>query len=106
MRWRATPNRHEVNLLTGIRHRLRFWRDHRWLPDHSSDYLDDQLDDRGRERADRHLAECPECDTLVDGLRTIVAALGSIGAEPSDAATSAVLSSLQPQLVELPSEGT
>lgn len=93
-------------MLTGIGHRLRFWRDHRWLPKHSSDYLDDGLDDRGRERADRHVAECPECDTLVDGLRTIVGALGLIGAEPSEAAASTVFGSLQPQLVELPTESS
>ena len=76
------------------------------MPEHSSDYLDDDLDERGSARADRHLAECPECETLVEGLRTIVGALASIGAAPNEAAADAVFASLQPQLVELPGEST
>ncbi|HUE28336.1 MAG TPA: anti-sigma factor [Solirubrobacteraceae bacterium] len=56
-------------------HSLRFKRDHRWAPDHMSEYLDEELGARARVRMDRHTKECPECRGVLGGLRRVVSAL-------------------------------
>lgn len=50
----------------------RFARDHRWAPDHMSDYLDDELAARSRDRMQRHLRKCRQCRHLLAGLRVIL----------------------------------
>ena len=90
-------------MLARITDRIRFWRDHCWLPRRASDYLDDEFDDGGA-RARHHLGECSDCRSLVDGLREIVDTLGSIGTEPSEPVASTVFASLQGQLVAVPDD--
>ena len=46
-----------INLVT----RARFQRDHRWTPNHLSDYVDGDLRPRGRTRLQRHVDKCPDC---------------------------------------------
>jgi anti-sigma factor RsiW len=41
--------------------RTRFHRDHRWTPNHLSDFVDGDLSPRGRRRLERHVGICPEC---------------------------------------------
>ena len=41
--------------------RTRFRRDHRWTPNHLSDFVDGDLSPRGRRRLERHAGICPEC---------------------------------------------
>ena len=65
--------------------RLRFWRDHRWAPDHMSAYLDDELQARARRRMDQHLTECVECRRLIASLRLVVGALHRLPAAGSGA---------------------
>jgi anti-sigma factor RsiW len=50
----------------------RFERDHRWAPEHMSDYLDGELAASARGRMQRHLGECQECRRLLAGLRALV----------------------------------
>lgn len=56
-------------------HRARFERDHRWAPDHMSDYLDGDLAARRRSRLERHVIECEECRRLLAGLRRMLEGL-------------------------------
>jgi anti-sigma factor RsiW len=61
--------------MTDLVARLRFRRDHRWAPDHMSDYLDGELSSRGVRRLQRHLGVCHDCRRLLAGLRATVNAL-------------------------------
>ena len=58
--------------------RPRFWRDHRWAPDHMSDYLDGDLAATGRTRMERHVGECRECHTVLSELRLMIERLGRL----------------------------
>jgi anti-sigma factor RsiW len=58
-------------------HRLRFRRDHRWTPPHMSAHLDSDLRTQARARLERHTAECPECRSVLDDLRHLLALLHS-----------------------------
>ena len=61
-------------------YRVRFRRDHGWAPDHMSELLDGELAPAGRSRIERHLGECPECERLLAGLRSVVQGLGRLPA--------------------------
>ena len=67
--------------------RPRFWLDHRWAPDHMSEYLDGALASAGRERMERHLGECRDCHTVFGELRLMIERLGRL---PSPKGGSAV----------------
>jgi anti-sigma factor RsiW len=41
--------------------RSRFRRDHRWTPNHLSEFVDGDLPGRGRSRLQRHVDKCPDC---------------------------------------------
>jgi anti-sigma factor RsiW len=58
-------------------HELRFRRDHRWTQPHMSAYLDSDLRTQTRARFERHTAECPECLSVLDDLRRLLALLHS-----------------------------
>ena len=60
--------------------RARLERDHRWAPEHMSDYLDGELAASGRGRMQRHLGECQECRRLLAGLRALVDRLNRLPA--------------------------
>jgi anti-sigma factor RsiW len=71
--------------------RIRFRRDHRWVPDRTSEYLDDELAPGERTRVERHVGECIECRRLLASLTQIVTALHGLpapegGREPSQLA--------------------
>ena len=86
--------------MRGLIERLRFARDHRWSPDHMSEYLDGELARPDRERIEHHTSECPECDALLRELRSMVAALGAIGGGGGEPVAAAVLAGVQRRLAE------
>jgi anti-sigma factor RsiW len=73
--------------------RLRFWRDHRWAPDHMSARLDGELPARSRRRMEAHVGECIECRRLLASLTLVVDALHRLpapagGSDPAQLAVS------------------
>jgi anti-sigma factor RsiW len=61
-------------------YRVRFSWDHRWVPQHLSDYLDDGLTPGGRARLERHIGQCDECHSLLAKLRELLEALRGLPA--------------------------
>ena len=55
--------------------RARFHRDHRWTPNHLSDFADDDLPPRDRTRLQRHVDKCPECYRALVTLQRMLARL-------------------------------
>ena len=71
--------------MTSVLHRARFRRDHRWAPGHMSAYVEGDLSERARERLQRHVRECPECQRVLLGLQRM---LGRLRAAAPQAAES------------------
>jgi hypothetical protein len=88
----------QVNVIA----RIRFRRDHRWVPAHASDYIDEELPGHSSTRVERHLRDCPDCRELLAGLTAIVGGLGSMRNEAGGLVASAVLSNVRSRLSELP----
>jgi predicted anti-sigma-YlaC factor YlaD len=65
-----------------LRHPVRFMRDHRYTRAHASDYLDGDLDARGRRRVDEHTGMCPSCRHLIESLRRTVEGLMGLRTDP------------------------
>ncbi len=63
-----------------------------------SDYLDGDLQRSERERAERHLDECPECRELLASLRGLVSRLGRMLAEPMRPVAATVLAGVRERL--------
>ncbi len=61
--------------MSGFLHRIGFRLDHRWAPEHMSDYVDGELTPHALGRIERHLGECAECRRLLAGLRRTIDAL-------------------------------
>jgi anti-sigma factor RsiW len=61
-----------------------FMLDHRFTRRHISEYLDGELDARGRERVERHSHLCPVCHRMVATLRQMLDGLRAMGQDPSD----------------------
>jgi anti-sigma factor RsiW len=61
--------------MSSLFHRVRFALDHRWAPKQMSEYLDGEVGSPTRVRMDRHVGECPECRTVLAGLRNLLDAL-------------------------------
>lgn len=78
--------------------RLRFRRDHRWTPQHASEYIDGDLDPDAHERVERHTDECPECDALLAALRTMVVVLSGMRGDAGQAVAAAVLAGVRAEL--------
>lgn len=89
-----------------VLHRLRFLRDHRWVPPHASEFLDDELGERERRRVEWHADDCPECRELLRNLRTLIAALGTMRDDDGRLVASGVLASVQSRLSKLPRDGS
>jgi putative zinc finger protein len=53
----AQPFEMMIKLIT----HKRFHRDHRWTPEHLSEFVDGDLSLRGRSRLQRHVDNCPDC---------------------------------------------
>lgn len=60
----------------------RFMRDHMWTRKHLSEYLDEELDTRERERVERHAHMCPACHRLLATLRKTLEGLHALGGQP------------------------
>jgi len=60
-----------------------------------SDYLDGDMQRSERERAERHLDECPECRELLASLRGLVSELGRMLAEPMRPVAATVLAGVR-----------
>lgn len=88
----------------GLRQRLRFSSDHRWVPRRVSEYLEGDLDPSGRGRVERHTRDCPECDELLRELETMVAALGSMRGSAGPDIAAAVLARVHDRLDEEPGQ--
>ena len=58
--------------------RPQFWLDHRWAPDHMSEYLDGDLASTRRGRMERHIGECRDCRTVLGELRLMIGRLGRL----------------------------
>jgi anti-sigma factor RsiW len=82
--------------------RARFERDHRWAPEHMSDYLDGELAGSGRGRMQRHLGECQECRRLLAGLRAVVNGLHRLPAPGGGAGAVHIAASVRLRLNEPP----
>ncbi len=80
--------------------RLRFVRDHRWVPPHASDYLDGDLGPPEMTRVQRHLQECRECRELLRSLQAIVSALGSLRSDHGEPVAELVLASMKSRLAD------
>ncbi len=81
--------------------RPRFWRDHRWAPDHMSDYLDGDLASSGRERMERHVGECRDCRTVLRELRLMIDRLGRL-ASPEGGGAVRITAAVRVRLREPP----
>jgi anti-sigma factor RsiW len=57
-------------------------RDHMWTRKHLSEYLDEELDTRERERVERHVHMCPSCHRLLATLRKTLEGLHALGRQP------------------------
>lgn len=55
--------------------RVRFRRDHQWVPGHLSAYADGELAAGPRLRVQRHVRDCPECRRLLQGLQRMLGIL-------------------------------
>jgi anti-sigma factor RsiW len=78
--------------------RLRFGREHAWTQRHMSEYLDGDLDQEARQRAEHHTRDCPDCEELLISLKTIVRALGGIGEERNSGVAASVLAAVHERL--------
>jgi anti-sigma factor RsiW len=64
--------------MTNVLHAMRFRRDHRWVADHMSAYVDGDLAARPRARMQRHTEECPDCRGVLGSLRRMLGMLASV----------------------------
>ena len=81
--------------------RPRFWRDHRWAPDHMSGYLDGDLASSGRERMERHVGECRDCRTVLGELRLMIERLGRLPS-PEGGGAARITTAVRVRLREAP----
>ncbi|MGH2957232.1 MAG: anti-sigma factor family protein [Solirubrobacterales bacterium] len=60
-------------------------REHRWTQAHLSDYVDQELPDAERHRAEEHIGLCPECRRVLATLKRMLESLHGLRAaqEPS-----------------------
>ena len=64
--------------MIGMLRKWRFMREHEWTHEHLSDYLDDELAARERERLEEHVGVCPQCRRVLATLRKTMAGLRSL----------------------------
>jgi anti-sigma factor RsiW len=86
--------------------RLRFLRDHRWVPPHASQYLDAELAPDDRQRVERHTEDCPQCRELLRSLRALIGALATIGSDVPQPVAKAVAAAVHSRLSERPPDRT
>jgi anti-sigma factor RsiW len=81
--------------------RLRFARDHRSVPRLLSGYLEGDLAARQRARIQRHLAECPECRSLLRSLQQMIARFKGVPPPPDNPAPRDLADAVRARLDEL-----
>jgi anti-sigma factor RsiW len=62
--------------------RRRYMHEHRWTHAHLSDYLDEDLSPRERQRVEDHVSICPHCRRVLRTLRRTLESLIELSAEP------------------------
>jgi anti-sigma factor RsiW len=75
--------------------RRRFMREHDWTHVHLSDYLDNDLSSRERERVEDHLSLCPHCRRVLRTLRRTLKSLMDLPGEPRPGLTDGVIDRLR-----------
>ncbi|HEV2058724.1 MAG TPA: zf-HC2 domain-containing protein [Solirubrobacteraceae bacterium] len=75
--------------------RWMFMRQHQWTAARLSDYLDDELSQRDRERVERHTGICPECSRVLATLRRTVRELMGLHEEPLPSVADGVIERLR-----------
>lgn len=75
--------------------RRRFMREHRWTHTHLSDYVDEELADAERMRAEEHIGLCPECRRVLATLRRMLDGLHGLRAGPQPSVADGVIERLR-----------
>jgi anti-sigma factor RsiW len=75
--------------------RRRYMREHRWTHAHLSDYLDDDLTTRERQRVEDHVGICPHCRRVLRTLRRTLESLTQLSAEPRPRVADGVIERLR-----------
>jgi anti-sigma factor RsiW len=88
--------------MSSFSQRARFARDHRWAPDHMSEYLDAELAAAALRRMERHVGECEECRRLLAGLRATVDVLHRVPARGGSADAIRIVAEVRVRLSERP----
>jgi anti-sigma factor RsiW len=88
--------------MNGSLRRLRFWRDHRWAPDHMSAYLDGELPASARVRMERHVRACRQCREVVGGLTMVIDGLHRLPAPTDGGGAAHIAAAVQARLGEPP----
>jgi anti-sigma factor RsiW len=75
--------------------RRRFMREHHWTHARLSDYLDGDLHGDDRERLETHVGLCPDCRSVLAGLRTTIGALMGLRTDAEIDVAAGVISRLR-----------
>jgi anti-sigma factor RsiW len=75
--------------------RRRFMREHDWTHAHLSDYLDDDLSSRERDRVEDHVSVCPHCRRVLRTLRRTLVSLMELPVEPRPSVADGVIERLR-----------
>jgi anti-sigma factor RsiW len=86
--------------MSGLLHRARFWRDHRWARRRMSDYIDAELGSALRARMERHLGECKRCPRLLADLRQILDGLHHLAASGPEVGAVEIAAAVRARLSE------
>ena len=55
-------------MISNLRKRISFKRDHKWTDAHVNDYVDDDMSEDQHKRVEKHTGICPDCRYLLDSL--------------------------------------
>lgn len=75
--------------------RRRYMREHTWTHAHLSDYLDEDLSPRERERVEQHVGVCPHCRRVLRTLRRTLESLMELPVEPRPSVADGVIERLR-----------
>jgi anti-sigma factor RsiW len=75
--------------------RRRYMREHRWTHAHLSEYLDEELSPRERERVEAHVGICPHCRRVLRTLRRTLESLMDLPVEPHPSVAEGVIERLR-----------
>lgn len=91
--------------MSNLFQRKRFARDHRWTATHLSPYIEGELSNPARSRLFHHIAECPECRSVLASLHEMLSALARLrSVDPSD--PDQVVRAVRARMRESSSRGT